>query len=891
MTSGEGKLWFGGVDITRAPYYAGLAYETEYWSLDGFDSMQFTTSPLSLITTRPYLKDWLIHDVIRIESPDGTRATMLRALIELSELFDPTKGEQQLIHAEYPGSYFMAKRQTSSLSNETASPYMVDLNIDFACTGPAYSVTESVELYPVNQTKESFTITSNGDTLASPRWRFYAGGPVTEESTYVISNLTTGESVSWTGQFSFGDILDLIMDPDYGVPYTAFKNGKDSLAGVNGPAWPHLAPGENEITFSQKTGNISGVIEVRWRDRFLVGQQVAPTPSVNELVAPVGVSIAGEDAPGYSSGILGSYIFSGQVTDVYGNPMTGATVALMSNWENPSPYPSNGITSTTSTDADGYYTFPATSPTIQYYHKSLITADVYNNQSHVTVASVSGFKPGDTVFLVKGTDLTYYEEMTISPSWNGANPIVMSSNFSDTFTVSYGSYCYKSLPLCYVTQYMGDDTHPPVFSEYISTLPPASRIATWLTIGATNSGNNYTFYGNLGLDIPPSTSYPIPNEPVYLQVSYIGDTAPVHWVTAPPVPASTWEDNPFATGSYTDANGDFNTTYTVGQATTAVPTLYYRAWYPGSLMYSGQVSLAGNGGPHNITITGQPDPWPAQDTPTPINYIVALGPNMISGLTSYPGVPNNGTSVGPQCYPTFPGAHQLDYFAAMGFNTCYLVVPSGDWGINPNAYQGHTAGTYDTWDWELAYIKSLGMQPVLDVCHASGDTWTAAGHAGNFAAFEPYLKACVAAGGEYVANETGVAEWSGSGTGSASWIDFCVNVCGFKGVVFYNGGGCGLWPPSKAYGAYWMDTNVAINNVEYYYTSVPPFTGVTMTDTDAIETIAISGQQLGIPTGIITGVWPDAPMQGVNNEPWKNIISGFGATWQSLNDWSYANGC
>jgi hypothetical protein len=83
------------------------------------------------------------------------------------------------------------------------------------------------------------------------------------------------------------------------------------------------------------------------------------------------------------------------------------------------------------------------------------------------------------------------------------------------------------------------------------------------------------------------------------------------------------------------------------------------------------------------------------------------------------------------------------------------------------------------------------MAPVLDICHVVGDSWTYAGHSGNFAAWEPYLKAMVAAGWEYVANETGSAEWSGSGTGSNSWLDFCVNVCGFKGVINYNGGGTG----------------------------------------------------------------------------------------------------
>ncbi len=888
---GTGQAWFGGVDLTGPPYYASLTKATKYPLLDGYTATQFNVSPQALVTSRPYAKSWVLPLVFRSIAPDNTRTTLMKSITALNKIFDPANGPQQLILAEFPGSYWLGQNISSKLDAEDVSSQMLEANINFACTGPAYCVNDSVVWQEVTQTRVTFTVNSNGDTFASPRWRFYAGGPHSLSTTYKFSNLTTGESVSWSGSFAFGDVLDFCMDQEYGGTRKCFLNGNDSMASVTGPAWPHLAPGENTIQFTQSTGNISGVIEVRWRDRFQGGLSVVPsTTSTNQVIPPVGVSIEGQDAPGYSSGIMGSYIFSGYVTDVYGDPIVGATVALMSNWENPSPYPANGINSIVSTDANGYYVFPATTPTIQYYHKSLVTADVDNNQSHVTVASVSGFKPGDNVCLVKGTDPTYYEEMTISSSWTGANPIVMSSNFSDTFAVADGSYCFKSLPLCYVAQYMGDSTHPAVFSEYISTLPPVGRIPTWLTIGASNTGNNYTFYGNLGLDIPPSTSYPIPNEPVYLQVSYIGDTNWSHWVIAPPVPASTWEDNPFATGSYTDVDGNFYTTYTVGQATAAVPTFYYRAWYPGSLMYGGSISSDASGDQQLITITGQPDPWPAQETPTPINYIVALGPAMISGLSSYPGVPNDGTGGGPQAFAALPGAHQLDYFAAMGFNTCYLVVPSGDWGLNPNAYPGHTAGTYDTWNWELAYIKSLGMQPVLDVCHASGDAWAANGHAGNFAAFEPYLKACVAAGWEYVADETGAAEWSGSGTGSASWIDFCVNVCGFKGVVFYNGGGCGLWPPSKAYGAYWMDTNVVLNNVEYYYTSIPPYAGVTITDTDAIETIAISGQQLGIPTGVLTGVWPDAPMQGVNNEPWKNIISGFGATWQSLIDWSYANG-
>jgi hypothetical protein len=348
-TTGIGMMTFGGVDITQPPYYAHLADATKYWWLDGFDSTQFTTSPLSTISTRPYLKDWVISTVIRPKVPDNKRTTMIAAMIALGEVFDPTKGEQQLTFGEYPASYFIAKRQKSNPSNENVTPTLLDLDIDFACTGPAYSVVESVIWATASGVETSYaTFTSKGDTLASPRWRFYSAGYF--NGTLTITNVTTDEAISWTGTLNVADTLEFIMDAEYGTPYTVFLNNEQSLSSFNGPAWPHLQPGLNEIELSASTP-IHGILEARWRDRFLVGQQVAPTPSAASAVIPTILVLNGKDSTS-----PGSYVFSGTLKDVFGNPVVGATVTLASStdtahWNN---------LQTTTTNASGSYTFAAT---------------------------------------------------------------------------------------------------------------------------------------------------------------------------------------------------------------------------------------------------------------------------------------------------------------------------------------------------------------------------------------------------------------------------------------------------------------------------------------------------------------------------------------------------
>jgi hypothetical protein len=237
------------------------------WWLDGFTFDQFPVGQTSLIPTLPILKDWLISLELRIIAPDYKRSTMLASRTALAQLINPLNGQQKLIFDEYPNSYFMALRQKSNVSKEDVSPYISEMEVDFACSGPAYSISESVVSSNVLEDATEFKLTSNGDVKASPRWRYVSTNPYIGNVSWM--NTTTGETISWYGSLGSGDILDLIMD-EYGVPMTALLNGDPATATITAPGWPHLNPGDNDIMFS---GPSSGTLETRWRDRWLIGQQ------------------------------------------------------------------------------------------------------------------------------------------------------------------------------------------------------------------------------------------------------------------------------------------------------------------------------------------------------------------------------------------------------------------------------------------------------------------------------------------------------------------------------------------------------------------------------------------------------------------------------------------
>jgi hypothetical protein len=329
--TGTGKLSFAGQNINNAPFYASLAAETKYWFLDGFASTQFLTSPLSLVSTKPYLKDWLISTVIRVESPDGTRSTMLKAVAALASLFDPQLGEQRLIFDEFPDSYFMAKLQKSTVTNETQSPYMLSLDITFACTGPAYALQEQVVRVPVTDHYTYFTVESYGDAPSKPKFRFIPGDSFS--SALRFTNTDTGETVRWAGNLKFGDILDINIGEEYGTPYTAMVNGASSITSLIGPAWPHIMPGVNGFYFKQAedVAAITGEVEVRWHDRYLIGAVTAePSTPVPTIRLPTKLSIAGTGTatPGYT--------FSGQLIDINFNMIKGAYVELQQTGDPPS---------------------------------------------------------------------------------------------------------------------------------------------------------------------------------------------------------------------------------------------------------------------------------------------------------------------------------------------------------------------------------------------------------------------------------------------------------------------------------------------------------------------------------------------------------------------------
>ena len=361
---GTGKITFAGQNLNNAPYYAHLAQETKYWFLDGLESTQFVVDPMQLVSTKPYLKSWVINTVLRIEPPDGTRTSMLSALSALAGLLDPLKGEQQLIFDEFPDSYFLAKLQKSTLSNEATVPYMVDVNIEFACTGPAYSMFESVYTQTTTSSPATIIVTSNGDSKSQPRYRLIAGGTGwgMQNQTYSgdvsIANVTTGEKVTWNGILAFGDVLDVILDPDYGTPYSVFKNGQLSISTVTGPAWPHIVGGYNTFTL---TGPRRCVFEARWRDRFLIGQQSVgistPLPTVR-LPTELAISIMPDSDTRWT--------IAGYVYDTNHAALIDATIYVHSSTDNVNWT----LAGTTKTNANSLYDIVVTEPTGTHYFRT-----------------------------------------------------------------------------------------------------------------------------------------------------------------------------------------------------------------------------------------------------------------------------------------------------------------------------------------------------------------------------------------------------------------------------------------------------------------------------------------------------------------------------------------
>lgn len=331
MAATIGKVTFDGKNLTEAPYHAHLTTEAKYWFLDGFESMQIPVDPQRLISTQSYLKSWIINAVFRVEPPEPTRKAMLTALASLASLLDPTRGEKKLIFDEFPYSYFIAKGQTFALANEATIPYMVDVPVAFACTGPSYSNVETVVNTTIASTTD-FIITSDGNAIASPRYRITPGAAYSGDVT--LTNDTTNESLTWKGSLQTNDVLDIIIDAEYGTPYSVFKNGAVAMDNLTGPVWPRIIGGDNTFTL---TGPASGKIETRWRDRYLVGQtgsklasQIYMTPNITTptlgQTVTFTVHLTGDGLPMSRQVIIYHYLGEGKTTNYTGTTDTNGVL-------------------------------------------------------------------------------------------------------------------------------------------------------------------------------------------------------------------------------------------------------------------------------------------------------------------------------------------------------------------------------------------------------------------------------------------------------------------------------------------------------------------------------------------------------------------------------------
>ena len=215
---------------------------------------------------------------------------MQRSHSALAQLFNPLNGDQPLVFDEFPQSYFIARGQKFAITKEDSAKHIIELEVDFACTGPAYSLNETVVSESVTTTPQSVQILSLGDIQSNPRYRFIASQAYS--GNVLISNSITHEQILWVGVLAAYDVLDFIMDTTYGTPYTILHNGNLSISTIVGPAWPHIPPGVSNITL---LGPRSGTFEVRWRDRWLVGQQSWGIPTNIVLSANYGTPSLGQN--------------------------------------------------------------------------------------------------------------------------------------------------------------------------------------------------------------------------------------------------------------------------------------------------------------------------------------------------------------------------------------------------------------------------------------------------------------------------------------------------------------------------------------------------------------------------------------------------------------------
>ncbi|MGZ4916405.1 MAG: hypothetical protein ACXV45_07075 [Halobacteriota archaeon] len=197
------------------------------------------------------------------------------------------------------------------------------------------------------------------------------------------------------------------------------------------------------------------------------------------------------------------------------------------------------------------------------------------------------------------------------------------------------------------------------------------------------------------------------------------------------------------------------------------------------------------------------------------------------------------------CSPSMVDNGSLDYFKSHGFSTVHLIAPD--------------QGTYQA---ELKKIKSMGMKPVIDV---EVVIWNQARYQSTpISNYASYFKSLKAAGWEYVSSE-------GGRQGDANYLVPQY----FKGYINYNCDQCGLWKDV------YKETGTVMNSWESFYPQ----------EWSYIQQGAKEAAALGKQNGILAGVWGTGPDGKDYNPILTNSKTGGSPSYQSMLDWSYANGC
>ena len=143
-------------------------------------------------------------------------------------------------------------------TDPSAALRVFDVNMKYSAQSPfSLSLQRYRTQQAVSSSPTTFTITSSGTVYTKPVILFVAGG--SDITTCTLENLTTGQTLSFTGTVSAGNTLEVDCENT-----TVENNGVDSVSSFVGD-FMRIDPGANSMKF---TGS-NCTVKVDYFDRFL----------------------------------------------------------------------------------------------------------------------------------------------------------------------------------------------------------------------------------------------------------------------------------------------------------------------------------------------------------------------------------------------------------------------------------------------------------------------------------------------------------------------------------------------------------------------------------------------------------------------------------------------